>query len=74
MEIIRKQKKLSLQFDSDSDRRQILRLIQSTVNRAQRTMRALFLTFTVAWSVINGVNENEGKGKNRENLVSLLEF
>ena len=44
------------------------------MNRAQRTVQALFLTFTIAWSVINGVNENEGKGKNRENLVSLLEF
>ena len=48
--------------------------IQSTVNRAQRTIHALFLTFTVAWSAINGINEKEGKGKNRENLVSILEF
>ena len=46
----------------------------NTKHSEQSTMYALFLTFTIAWPVINGVNENEGKGKNRENLVSLLEF
>ena len=36
------------------------------MNREQRTMHALFLTLIITWPVTNGVNENEGKGKNRE--------
>lgn len=32
----------------------------------RQSKNALFLTFVIAWQVINGVNENEGRGKSGE--------